>query len=68
MSCTTGALFLSAALIVPMRVQALAERPGAYNCGEDGGGAEAGWIFHLYWDAKQGKLWLGSTSGGAISL
>src|SRR5882762_8691294 len=56
---TTGALFLSAALIVPMRVQALAETPQAPTIAEKTAGAQklAGY-FNLYWDAKQGKLWL----------
>ncbi len=30
----------------------------ADDCGEDGGGAEAARLFNLYWDGKQGKLWL----------
>src|SRR4029077_6148977 len=56
---TTGALFLSATLIVPRRLQALAETGQTRTIAEKTAGTQklAGY-FNLYWDAKQGKLWL----------
>src|SRR5437016_8470475 len=54
-----GVLLMSAALVVPMRVQARAETGQTPTIAEKTAGAQkfAGY-FNLYWDAKQGKLWL----------
>jgi hypothetical protein len=56
---TTGVLFLAAEVIAPTRVQARAETPATPTIAEKTAGAQklAGY-FNLYWDAKQGKLWL----------
>jgi hypothetical protein len=56
---TTGVLFLAAEAIAPTRVQARAETPQTPTITEKTVGAQklAGY-FNLYWDAKQGKLWL----------
>jgi Met-zincin/Domain of unknown function (DUF5117) len=55
----TGVLFLTSALIAPTFVQARAETPQTPTIAEKTAGAQklAGY-FNLYWDAKQGKLWL----------
>src|SRR6266849_9338947 len=56
---TTGVLFLAAQVIAPTFVQARAETPATLTIAEKTAGAQklAGY-FNLYWDAKQGKLWL----------
>ena len=54
-----GVLLMSAALTVPMRVQARAETPQTPTIAEKTAGAQKlPGYFNLYWDAKQGKLWL----------
>jgi hypothetical protein len=54
-----GALLASAVLVAPIRVQASAETGQTPTIAEKTAGAQkfAGY-FNLYWDAKQGKLWL----------
>ncbi len=56
---TTIALFFAAALIAPTRAQTRPETPQTSTIAEKTAGAQrlAGY-FNLYWDAKQGKLWL----------
>ncbi len=56
---TTGVLFSLATFIAPTRTQARAETPATLTIAEKTAGAQklAGY-FNLYWDAKQGKLWL----------
>ena len=56
---TTGVLFLTEAPIAPTRGQARAETGQPPTITEKTAGAQklAGY-FNLYWDAKQGKLWL----------
>ena len=56
---TTGVLFSLATFIAPTRTQARAETPATPTIAEKTAGAQklAGY-FNLYWDAKQGKLWL----------
>jgi len=54
-----GVLLMSAALAAPMRVQARAETPQTPTIAEKTAGAQKlPGYFNLYWDAKQGKLWL----------
>src|SRR5437667_11314580 len=54
-----GVLLMSAALAAPMRVQARAETPQTPTIAEKTTGAQKlPGYFNLYWDAKQGKLWL----------
>src|SRR5437764_1055179 len=54
-----GVLLMSAALVVPMRVQARAETPQTPTIAEKTAGAQKlPGYFNLYWDAKLGKLWL----------
>src|SRR5438477_30819 len=54
-----GVLLMSAALVVPMRVQARAETGQTPTIAEKTAGAQKlPGYFNLYWDAKQGKLWL----------
>src|SRR5882762_1822476 len=66
---TTGALFLSAALIADARSGAGGNAAGAYNCGEDGGGAEAGWIFQPVLGCEAGETVAGDRQvGERISL
>ncbi len=55
----TSVLVLTAALVAPTRVQARPETPQTPTIAEKTAGAQklAGY-FNLYWDARQGKLWL----------
>src|SRR5438445_5367100 len=54
-----GALLMSAALAAPTRVQARAETGQTPTIAEKTAGAQKlPGFFNLYWDAKQGKLWL----------
>src|SRR5438105_13519849 len=54
-----GVLLMSAALAAPMRVQARAETPQTPTIAEKTKDAQKlPGYFNLYWDAKQGKLWL----------
>jgi hypothetical protein len=54
-----GVLLMVAALVVPHAAWGRAETPAAATIAEKTAGAQklAGY-FNLYWDAKQGKLWL----------
>ena len=54
-----GVLLMSAALTAPMRVRARAETPQTPTIAEKTAGSQKlPGYFNLYWDAKQGKLWL----------
>src|SRR5436309_7949096 len=54
-----GVLLMSAALTAPMRVRARAETPQTTTIEEKTAGSQKlPGYFNLYWDAKQGKLWL----------
>src|SRR6266404_5010541 len=54
-----GVLLMSAALAAPTRVPARAETPQTPTIAEKTAGAQKlPGYFNLYWDAKQGKLWL----------
>src|SRR5204862_6327577 len=54
-----GVLLMTAALTGPTRVQARAETPQTPTIAEKTAGAQKlPGYFNLYWDAKQGKLWL----------
>src|SRR5438128_5883146 len=54
-----GVLLASAALTAPMGVRARAETPQTPTITEKTAGAQKlPGYFNLYWDAKQGKLWL----------
>src|SRR5881392_561490 len=54
-----GVLLMSAALAAPMRVRARAETGQMPTIAEKTAGAQKlPGYFNLYWDAKQGKLWL----------
>jgi len=55
---TTGALFLSAALIVPMRVSGAGEKPQAPTIAEKTAGRKLAWIFNLSGMPEQGRRWL----------
>jgi hypothetical protein len=56
---TGGVLFSTVALVAPARVQARAETAQTPTIGEKTAGAQKlPGYFNLYWDAKQGKLWL----------
>src|SRR5260370_895586 len=54
-----GVLLMTAALVAPTCIQARAETPQASTIAEKTAGAQKlPGYFNLYWDAKQGKLWL----------
>src|SRR5467141_3753608 len=54
-----GVLLMTAALAAPTCIQARAETPQASTIAEKTAGAQKlPGYFNLYWDAKQGKLWL----------
>src|SRR5256886_17342086 len=54
-----GVLLMSAALTAPTRVQGRAETPQTPTIAEKTAGAQKlPGYFNLYWDAKQGKIWL----------
>src|SRR5467141_1283823 len=54
-----GVLLMTAALAAPTVIQARAETPQAFTIAEKTAGAQKlPGYFNLYWDAKQGKLWL----------
>jgi hypothetical protein len=66
---TTGGLILTSAHAAPARVQARAETGQTPTIAEKTAGAQklAGY-FNLYWDAKQGKLWLEIDKWGSAFL
>src|SRR5260370_42112876 len=54
-----GVLFVNGALVAPRRACGRPETPQAATIAEKTGGAQKlPGYFNLYWDAKQGKVWL----------